>query len=197
MSINDLRAKKPQARVEMIPYKDGHRRQITWTDDVVEYIKQQWMDGKSATIIARAIGINSRSAVLGKLNRLGLIGKREIVKKVYRHVRKPRIPQNKTVMGMRQSSQRERIKAALSYDQAINIINKEPDVARVKFNDLQDHHCRYPIGDPVDENFGYCGDQKIAGISYCATHARRCFAVEDPHRSHLRLRVVRKIELVG
>ena len=197
MSINDIRAKKPQARVEMIPYKDGHRRQITWTDDVVEYIKKQWMDGKSATIIARAIGINSRSAVLGKLNRLGLIGKREIVKKVYRHVRKPRIPQNKTVMGMRQSSQRERIKAALSYDQAVNVIKKEPDVARVKFNDLQDHHCRYPVGDPVDENFGYCGDQKIPGISYCATHARRCFAVEDPHRSHLRLRVVRKIELVG
>lgn len=182
----------------MIPYKDGMRRQIEWTDEVVEYVKQQWLDGKSATVIARAIGIDSRSAVLGKLSRLGLLGKRVIVPKIARRIAriKSKPSPNKKGLGIRLSSQREKIKAALSYHDAVASINAEPDVARVTFHDLEDHHCRYPVGDPLEENFGYCGSQKIAGISYCATHARRCFAVEDPHKSHLRLRVIRKVELI-
>lgn len=46
--------------------------------------------------------------------------------------------------------------------------------ARVRLADLEPHHCRWPVGDPVhDKDFGFCGRQKTAGQSYCEFHARR------------------------
>lgn len=43
-----------------------------WTTSKVERLKSLWNDGKSATQIAASLGKLSRSAVLGKVHRLGL-----------------------------------------------------------------------------------------------------------------------------
>jgi hypothetical protein len=48
------------------------------------------------------------------------------------------------------------------------------DVARIKHNDLEPHHCRYPVGDPATPAFGFCGETKFPGLPYCETHANRC-----------------------
>ena len=41
--------------------------------------------------------------------------------------------------------------------------------------ELQQWHCRWPIGDPSSESFGFCGSRPIEGLPYCATHARLAY----------------------
>ncbi len=37
--------------------------------------------------------------------------------------------------------------------------------------DLDNHTCRWPIGDPKDENFHFCGKKVRIGQTYCEEHA--------------------------
>ena len=49
---------------------------MAWTDEIVEPIKQHWIDGKSASQIASLLGNGvTRNAVIGKVHRLGLAGR--------------------------------------------------------------------------------------------------------------------------
>ena len=49
---------------------------MAWTDEIVEQLKQHWMDGKSASQIASLLGNGvTRNAVIGKVHRLGLAGR--------------------------------------------------------------------------------------------------------------------------
>jgi GcrA cell cycle regulator len=49
---------------------------MAWTDEVVEQLKQHWIDGKSASQIAGLLGNGvTRNAVIGKVHRLGLAGR--------------------------------------------------------------------------------------------------------------------------
>ncbi len=38
---------------------------------------------------------------------------------------------------------------------------------------LGPRQCRWPIGDPGREGFGFCGRRQVRGSSYCATHRRQ------------------------
>ncbi len=50
---------------------------------------------------------------------------------------------------------------------AINLPSNGPALA-----DLKAHHCRWPMGDPQEPTFHFCGDQKEPGLgSYCKEHA--------------------------
>ncbi|PWE33306.1 GcrA cell cycle regulator [Maritimibacter sp. 55A14] len=45
---------------------------MSWTDERVELLKKMWIDGKSASQIAKELGGVTRNAVIGKVHRLGL-----------------------------------------------------------------------------------------------------------------------------
>lgn len=59
---------------------------IEWTDERVETLKRLWEGGVSAAQIATALGGISRNAVIGKVHRLGLSGRRTVVKRAKRTV---------------------------------------------------------------------------------------------------------------
>lgn len=42
---------------------------------------------------------------------------------------------------------------------------------KITVTDLDNHTCRWPIGDPKDENFHFCGAQVKIGQTYCEEHA--------------------------
>ena len=42
---------------------------------------------------------------------------------------------------------------------------------KVTVTDLDNHTCRWPIGDPKDENFHFCGANVRVGQTYCEEHA--------------------------
>lgn len=39
--------------------------------------------------------------------------------------------------------------------------------------ELTDDTCRWPIGDPLEPGFGFCGCQTREGKSYCEDHYQR------------------------
>ena len=45
---------------------------MSWTDDRVEVLKKVWVEGQSASQIAKELGGVTRNAVIGKVHRLGL-----------------------------------------------------------------------------------------------------------------------------
>ena len=45
---------------------------MAWTPDRVEILTTMWMEGKSASLIAKELGDVTRNAVIGKVHRLGL-----------------------------------------------------------------------------------------------------------------------------
>ncbi len=46
--------------------------------------------------------------------------------------------------------------------------------------DLEANDCRWPIGDPKDAAFHFCGEPKLAERSYCEAHWQMAF---QPSRS--------------
>lgn len=45
----------------------------------------------------------------------------------------------------------------------------------VSFEQLEEHHCRWPYGDPSRAGFHFCGEAKLPGLSWCLGHAKRAF----------------------
>lgn len=37
---------------------------------------------------------------------------------------------------------------------------------------LEPRECRWPLGEPADEDFAFCGGVRLLRGSYCAVHAR-------------------------
>lgn len=63
-----------------------------------------------------------------------------------------------------------------------------PESARVSLHDLRAGMCRFPIGDPKDEGFGFCGAPALDGKSWCA----RCHSIVfQPARPRAARRVQR------
>jgi GcrA cell cycle regulator len=47
---------------------------------------------------------------------------------------------------------------------------------------LTESCCRWPIGDPQQPEFHFCGRKKIPGLPYCEVHARRAFQPPQTRR---------------
>ena len=45
---------------------------MAWSDERVAVLKKMWLDGNSASEIAKELGNITRNAVIGKVHRLGL-----------------------------------------------------------------------------------------------------------------------------
>jgi GcrA cell cycle regulator len=158
-----------------------------WTEERVELLKKLWSDGLSASQIAGRLGEVTRNAVIGKVHRLGLAGRATTSR-----VRSAR-PRNRMAhLPLRPSRVQYRTHGNVAlkpvYDTierpmvALSIVPKYieepadmPAPLRLPLLDLRESSCRWPIGDPQDENFYFCGHQKRTGSSYCEHHAKVAF----------------------
>ena len=48
-----------------------------------------------------------------------------------------------------------------------------PQGQRRTIMQLNDHTCRWPVGDPTDPNFFFCGASTVLGWVYCPIHRAR------------------------
>lgn len=55
-----------------------------------------------------------------------------------------------------------------------------PVAERKHVVDLDAGDCRWPLGDPREAAFHFCGRPKVVGLPYCTTHAHRAFAPPKP-----------------
>jgi GcrA cell cycle regulator len=46
---------------------------------------------------------------------------------------------------------------------------------RVRFEEIHESACRWPLGDPRSGEFAYCGLAPAKGQSYCAGHCRMAY----------------------
>ena len=137
-----------------------------WTDERVETLKRLWLDGLSASQIAKQLGGVTRNAVIGKVHRLGLSGRAAPSQPSRQVLRTPRPPRPAT--HHHHAPRRTVEPRALPVPQAV-IYPEEPGSATVLT--LGAHMCKWPIGDPSSDNFTFCGRRSSDG-PYCHDHAQ-------------------------
>ena len=49
------------------------------------------------------------------------------------------------------------------------------EMRRIGFTEIREVECRWPLGDPTQEDFVYCGLQVAKGRAYCAGHCRLAY----------------------
>lgn len=125
---------------------------MSWTDERVTILKQLWGEGKTAAEIARELGEGvTRNAVIGKAHRLKLSSR---LSPIQQNAKKIKSSDKKVAPPMPRKTRKVPIH-----------LGKE-----LTLEDLREKMCRWPNGDPQDENFSFCGCDAIEGSPYCEIH---------------------------
>jgi GcrA cell cycle regulator len=148
--------------------------QMGWTDERVELLKKLWLDGLSASQIAKQLGGVTRNAVIGKVHRLGLSGRAAPSQPARPVFKAPRPPRPASTPAPR----RVEAQAAQPAPQPI-YYPEAPGSATVLT--LGAHMCKWPIGDPATDNFTFCGRRAGDG-PYCGEHARVAYQPQQQRK---------------
>lgn len=140
-----------------------------WTEDRLDRLKKAWLNGDSASQIAKALGAGiTRGAVCGKVHRLGLS-------------RSPRREPENPNRGAAQPcpgrpSPPPRRGPAMPDGPTIAPpptlvapppVSERRDVVRMAGT------CAWPVGDPRSAAFSFCGEVVVRGRQYCGEHCRK------------------------
>ena len=162
-----------------------------WTEQTVETLRKFALEGRSAAWIAAALGAPSRNAVIGKANRIGIKlsgathagpigeapppptkpwGRARSRTAESRHDIAPAGWGTGLSHALRRSRSpsREGRRADSWLSQAAEV----GEMRRIAFADVGAAQCRWPIGDPLQDDFAFCGLQVARGHAYCAGHCR-------------------------
>jgi GcrA cell cycle regulator len=154
-----------------------------WTEERVQELKKLWAEGHSASQIAKKLGAVTRNAVIGKVHRLGLSGRATPSRPVKRP---PQLARPKPQTQARPSSS-PAMRAPLPVDALDPVeevavpVSAHVEPQRLPNGDMvtvltvKDSMCKWPIGDPADAAFGFCGRASATGSPYCAEHAQVAF----------------------
>ena len=121
---------------------------MAWTEQMVEDLKKMWDEGLTTGEIGKRLNV-SKNSIVGKVHRLQLPARPSPIKKKDSGEDTAEIPAAKTAKA--EPAPKEKHKTMLT--------------------DLDNHTCRWPIGDPKDENFHFCGRKIKIGQTYCEEHA--------------------------
>ncbi|WP_343313540.1 GcrA family cell cycle regulator [Brucella sp. BE17] len=176
---------------------------MNWTDERVELLKKLWSEGLSASQIAAQLGGVSRNAVIGKVHRLKLSGRGKTTttaprsKKVNTVAATPR-PAAQHASGahtttMRTATSTRTVGATalkMDYDTDVvaeAVIKPASDVVvpisrHLTLLQLSERTCKWPIGDPLNEDFHFCGHESGESSPYCSYHSRLAFQPTSERR---------------
>jgi GcrA cell cycle regulator len=163
---------------------------MLWTAEAVEDLKKLALEGKSASHIAAALGVASRNAVIGKASRMGvklggggrgpgtrkaLVGRPQWASAPY--TRPSAHGSDGALVGdPRVKSGEGRAAWALG---EVEI----GEMRRLRFEDIREFACRWPLGDPRSGEFAYCGLTPAKGQSYCVGHCRMAYRPPQARQS--------------
>ncbi len=167
----------------------GKGRQSVWTEEIIQKMLELWMEGKSASNIARELCAMagkelSRNAVIGKLHRMRKAG--QIPEREEPRPRNQRATRQKAAQ-TRQTTRPQPRQAAsgslaletkaqpVAAPQArpgpeLEVVSEEVGLI-TDIMELRHDTCRWPIGNPGEEDFCYCGRESKEGRPYCERHA--------------------------
>lgn len=155
----------------------------SWTPEAEAKIKTLWLDGIPASAIEAALGgVYSRSAITGKLGRMGILG--TVQRANMDRGLKQRVEARQRREGRQKAAQPVVAPQPTKPPPAPETPATGPVIPLMA---LQSHSCRWPIGDPSHETFGFCGVRKDVGRSYCIAHARQAVQVQHGDKRFMRL----------
>ena len=169
---------------------------MNWTDERVELLKKLWNEGLSASQIAAQLGGVSRNAVIGKVHRLNLPGRAKAG-----GTQAASRPKRPAAVAPRPSSFAARPVAArpVAARPVGNALTKEeidvdfdvqhdqlpvpvhgkgvvvPMSRKLELTQLTERTCKWPIGDPLNDDFHFCGNESPDNSPYCTYHQRLAY----------------------
>ena len=149
---------------------------MSWNQQKVDNLKKLWNEGVATSRIGEQLGF-TKNAVIGKAFRLGLERRQNSRKKT---------AQSQSVSSVtmyRESS-------ASGHSQIAP--KREVTRRREKFSFKKSivgtgsfKSCQWPIGDPLEEGFHYCGGQNIPTKPYCIEHYKKAYNVDEKYLDRL------------
>lgn len=163
---------------------------MNWTDERVELLRKLWSEGLSASQIASQLGGVSRNAVIGKVHRLKLSGRG---RSNAAPVQKKKPAQQPVAVAAKPAAKAPTISraipvsvgaTALQADFQAEVIARPvmrtgdsvvvPISRKLQLVQLNERTCKWPIGDPLQDDFHFCGNE-ASDSPYCRYHARIAF----------------------
>lgn len=139
-----------------------------WTDERVTTLKKLWLDGLSASQIAKQLGGVTRNAVIGKVHRLGLSGRA-----APSQPQRPAFKPQRVARPAAPAPQPVRRPAVVGGPVAPSpVIHRVEEAGSATVLTLGAHMCKWPIGDPSSDGFSFCGRRTGEDGPYCSEHAR-------------------------
>ena len=169
---------------------------MNWTDERVELLRKLWSEGLSASQIAAQLGGVSRNAVIGKVHRLKL-SSRGRTSAAPSHKKKPAATTN----GARTTTRTQTVTRTTTTSIGATALQAQFDVEpiarhvmrpqanvvvpisrRLHLVQLTERTCKWPNGDPLTEEFHFCGNDAAETGPYCGYHARIAFQPASERR---------------
>jgi GcrA cell cycle regulator len=165
---------------------------MAWTDEQYEKAKKLAEEGLSASEIGIHLG-KTRNAVLGKLHRNGI--EKRVRKESRKDTKRGRRPKRQFVlfhqMGLIDKNSQVR-RAHLVQDGYVPKPEEPaPEGQRKSLLELEEHHCRWPIGEVLASEFHFCGADRVDGLPYCDAHCKRAYVTPA-----FKVREITKVEVV-
>lgn len=184
---------------------------MSWTEERVEKLKELWAAGMSASQIARTLGSVTRNAVIGKVHRLGLSNRAgasqsgsEEARAAEAPAEPPRAPKpapeppapqvaeepqpTRAQLPIRDAAQPRAPGAPTPEEMADRerLAEIEKMARKLSLLELTERTCKWPIGDPAEDDFYFCGLPSVPGKPYCEHHVAIAFQPLSARRDRLR-----------
>ena len=172
---------------------NGRGSHMTWTEERVSELTRLWSTGLSASEIGKILGV-SKNSVVGKAHRMKLESRPSPIKRNpngqprrSRASRSRRIPMSDSPLPSAAAPARPTIApppgmtvresdvdtaVATALQGATNAVSRRAAGGRSTA-------CLWPIGDPGDPDFHFCGEPAVPGKPYCASHCAKAYIVKN------------------
>ena len=155
---------------------------MEWTNDRIDELRRLWGQGQTASRIAELLGGVTRNAVIGKAHRLGLRGRPSPIRREEGQPSAPR-PARSTAPATALADEltRETSAPVAEASQPLPPLPAEAPPAPTaghaagKTARSGTKACSWPVGDPKQPGFHFCGDEAVPGRPYCATHCSQAY----------------------
>ncbi|MGO4832141.1 GcrA family cell cycle regulator [Rhizobiaceae sp. 2RAB30] len=168
-----------------------------WTDERVELLRKLWAEGLSASTIAAQLGGVSRNAVIGKVHRLKLSSRGRSTAAPARQKKAPTAVTTVTKSVTRTTTVTRPVTVSVGAT-ALQVQFEAEPVARqylrpqsevvvpisrrLKLVQLSERTCKWPNGDPLSEDFNFCGNDCADTGPYCGYHSRIAYQPANERR---------------
>jgi GcrA cell cycle regulator len=143
---------------------------MDWTNERVEELRRLWGQGQTASRIADLLGGVTRNAVIGKAHRLGLRGRPSPIR---RDDSAPARSAGPRIVPAAQPVKAElpAVEVSREVPRSSTPITQPAPTSQSKVAGAGGMRgCSWPMGDPKQPGFHFCGAEAVPGRPYCTTH---------------------------